>query len=135
MGVASAFVLTSGGAHSIRRPLTNLHAKLTDDGIQVLSTTCVTATGGILYRCKHASSSTKTDMVFSIFLPSSYSIGASMSPTPAIYWLSGLTCTDENFCQKAGGSAFARADSEGVAMIIPDTSPRGGDVPKELKFS
>jgi len=46
-------------------------------------------------------------------------------------WLSGLTCTDENFCQKAGGNAFAKAEQEGVAMIMPDTSPRGDDIPSD----
>jgi hypothetical protein len=40
-------------------------------------------------------------------------------------WLSGLTCTDENFCQKAGSVAFTKADEKGIAMIMPDTSPRG----------
>ena len=46
-------------------------------------------------------------------------------------WLSGLTCTDENFVQKAGPTAFAKAEEEGVALIIPDTSPRGDDVPND----
>jgi S-formylglutathione hydrolase len=44
-------------------------------------------------------------------------------------WLSGLTCTDQNFCQKAGGTAFLQAELEGVAMIMPDTSPRGDNTP------
>ena len=43
-------------------------------------------------------------------------------------WLSGLTCTDENFCQKAGPAAFANADALGMALIMPDTSPRGDGV-------
>jgi S-(hydroxymethyl)glutathione dehydrogenase / alcohol dehydrogenase len=45
-----------------------------------------------------------------------------------IDWLSGLTCTDQNFAQKAGGNAFARAEAEGVALVLPDTSPRGAHV-------
>jgi len=48
---------------------------------------------------------------------------------PAVYWLSGLTCTDENFSQKAG--AFKAAASLGLLLIMPDTSPRGDEVPDE----
>jgi S-(hydroxymethyl)glutathione dehydrogenase/alcohol dehydrogenase len=48
---------------------------------------------------------------------------------PALYWLSGLTCTDENFSQKAG--AFAHAAKERIALVIPDTSPRGAGVEGE----
>lgn len=73
-------------------------------------------------------------MIFAIFLPSVYKIGTNKAPLPAIYWLSGLTCTDQNFCQKAGGSAFARAEEEGIAMIMPDTSPRGEDIPSDDSY-
>ncbi len=48
---------------------------------------------------------------------------------PAVYWVSGLTCTDDNFRVKAGAQRYA-ADL-GLALIIPDTSPRGSDVPDE----
>lgn len=97
--------------------------------IEVLSTTAVTPKGGVLHRVKHLSTSTKTEMIFAIFLPNSYKItGKQSSPLPAIYWLSGLTCNDTNFCQKAGGNAFAKADEEGICLIMPDTSPRGDDV-------
>jgi len=67
-------------------------------------------------------------MVFAIFLPTAYAAGVNKGPTPAIYWLSGLTCSDENFCQKAGPTAFQQADAEGIALIMPDTSPRGEGV-------
>ena len=47
-------------------------------------------------------------------------------PVPVLYWLSGLTCTDENFATKSG---FARAAAaHGVAVVIPDTSPRGVEI-------
>ena len=49
---------------------------------------------------------------------------------PALFWLSGLTCTDQNFCQKAT-PAFAAAAAEGLAIVMPDTSPRGAGVPGE----
>eukprot|EP00747_Dinoflagellata_sp_TGD_P181833 gnl/TRDRNA2_/TRDRNA2_35817_c0_seq1.p1 gnl/TRDRNA2_/TRDRNA2_35817_c0~~gnl/TRDRNA2_/TRDRNA2_35817_c0_seq1.p1 ORF type:complete len:702 (-),score=144.16 gnl/TRDRNA2_/TRDRNA2_35817_c0_seq1:33-1988(-) len=48
---------------------------------------------------------------------------------PVVYWLSGLTCTDENFSQKAG--AFETAKSLGLVIVMPDTSPRGEGVPDE----
>ena len=58
-------------------------------------------------------------MTFAVFLPPQ----AEAKAVPSVYWLSGLTCTDENFSQKAG---FARAAAaRGVAVVIPDTSPRG----------
>ena len=45
---------------------------------------------------------------------------------PVLYWLSGLTCTDENFVQKAG--AQQHAAEHGIAIVCPDTSPRGEGV-------
>ena len=51
--------------------------------------------------------------------------------TPAVYYLSGLTCTDQNFPQKAGGPAFSKADELGIAIVLPDTSPRGEGVPSD----
>ena len=75
--------------------------------------------GGVLQRLTHASSACKCDMTFAVYLPPQ----AEKAPVPSLYWLSGLTCTDENFSQKSG---FARAAAaRGVALVIPDTSPRG----------
>lgn len=75
--------------------------------------------GGVLQRLTHKSSACKCDMTFAVYLPPA----AETAPVPVLYWLSGLTCTDENFSQKAG---FARAAAErGVAVVMPDTSPRG----------
>lgn len=79
--------------------------------------------GGYVKKFVHFSSSTKTDMKFSVYFP------PSNLPVPALYWLSGLTCTDENFIQKAG--AFKAAAEHGVALIVPDTSPRGANLPNE----
>lgn len=60
---------------------------------------------------------------FAIFLPP----GASQAnPVPVLYWLSGLTCTDENFMQKAAAQRVAA--ELGLAIVAPDTSPRGEDV-------
>lgn len=80
---------------------------------------------GWLKRYKHQSTSTKTDMTFAIYLPPQAQNGS----VPVLYWLSGLTCTDENFMQKAGAQRVAA--ELGVAIVCPDTSPRGTDFPGE----
>jgi S-formylglutathione hydrolase len=87
--------------------------------------------GGELRRYTHASSSTGTQMTFAVFLPPTPSPGSSGAAgrAPVLYWLSGLTCTDENFSQKAG-AAFPAAAGCGLAIVLPDTSPRGADVGK-----
>ncbi len=64
-------------------------------------------------------------MNFSVYLPPQ----AERNRVPALYWLSGLTCTDENFVTKAGAQQFAA--QYGLAIIAPDTSPRGDDVPDD----
>ena len=69
-------------------------------------------------------------MVFGLFLPSSYSndpgsATASEAAIPVLVWLSGLTCDDTNFAQKAGPLAFPAAENAGMAIVVPDTSPRG----------
>ena len=79
--------------------------------------------GGFLSRYRHASDSCACDMSFSVYLPPQ----ARSGPVPALYWLSGLTCSDENFRTKAGAQRYAA--EFGLALVIPDTSPRGGQVP------
>ena len=64
-------------------------------------------------------------MIFGVFLPSQAETG----PVPVLYWLSGLTCSDENFAQKAGAQRLA--SELGLAIVCPDTSPRGTDLPGE----
>jgi S-formylglutathione hydrolase len=81
--------------------------------------------GGEVQRVKHSSKSCDCDMVFGIFLPPQ----AATQPVPVLYWLSGLTCTDENFMQKAGAQRVAA--ELGIAIVCPDTSPRGTDLPGE----
>lgn len=75
---------------------------------------------------KHFSKSLNCGMRFAIFLPPQV-IGdkaiEQAAKVPVLYWLSGLTCTDENFMQKAG--AFRKAAELGIAIVAPDTSPRG----------
>ncbi|KAL3920356.1 MAG: hypothetical protein SGILL_003307, partial [Bacillariaceae sp.] len=96
--------------------------------IEVLSKTCVgSADGGCYMRVKHASKSTGSDMIFGLYLPKSH--GTTKEPTPVLYWLSGLTCDDTNFANKAGSRAFDEAEKQGIAIVMPDTSPRGDAVP------
>lgn len=71
----------------------------------------------------HYSETLNCTMRFAIYLPPQASSGGKV---PALYWLSGLTCTDENFMQKAGVQRIAA--ELGMAIIAPDTSPRGDEV-------
>lgn len=72
---------------------------------------------------QHWSEACNCDMTFGIFMPST----ATSEPVPLIWYLSGLTCTHENAMTKAG--AQAAAEECGVAIVFPDTSPRGSNVP------
>lgn len=71
----------------------------------------------------HHSDSLNCSMRFAIYLPPQASVG---QKAPVLYWLSGLTCTDENFMQKAGAQRIAA--KLGIAIVAPDTSPRGDEV-------
>jgi S-formylglutathione hydrolase len=64
-------------------------------------------------------------MTFAVFLPPQ----AEAERVPVVYWLSGLTCTDENFVTKAGAQQYAA--EHGIAVVAPDTSPRGDGVPDD----
>lgn len=75
---------------------------------------------GTLRFCRHDSAVTHTPMKFSLFLPDI------PGPRPVLVWLSGLTCTEENFTTKAG--AYQHAARVGLAVLAPDTSPRGEGV-------
>ena len=79
--------------------------------------------GGWLERYRHTSASCHCDMTFSVYLPPQ----AEKGRVPAVYWLSGLTCSDDNFRVKAGAQRYAA--ELGLALVIPDTSPRGAEVP------
>jgi S-formylglutathione hydrolase len=81
--------------------------------------------GGKQLRFRHLSDVLNCEMTFSIYLPPQ----AEQYSVPALYWLSGLTCTDENFMIKAGAQQYAA--KYGIAIIAPDTSPRGEGVPDD----
>ena len=71
---------------------------------------------------EHASAALGCTMRFAIYLPPQAQDG----PVPALYWLSGLTCSEQNFITKAGAQRYAT--EHGIAIVCPDTSPRGEDV-------
>ncbi|NMT62940.1 S-formylglutathione hydrolase [Marinobacter orientalis] len=79
-------------------------------------------------RYRHHSAALDCDMEFAVYLPPA-ALGTNAHPVPALYWLSGLTCTDQNFMQKAG--AQKKAARLGMALVCPDTSPRGLNLPGE----
>lgn len=76
--------------------------------------------GGTLKYLKHDSAVTGTSMTLSVFTP------PGEGPFPVVIWLSGLTCTEDNFTTKAG--AYRAAAEHGVIVVAPDTSPRGPDL-------
>lgn len=83
--------------------------------------------GGLQQRYKHQSSTVNCTMHFSIYLPEAVVVDGKAAPV--LYWLSGLTCTDLNFVQKAGAQRVA--NDLGIIIVAPDTSPRGEQVPDD----
>eukprot|EP01060_Flectonema_neradi_P014078 TRINITY_DN207_c3_g2_i1.p1 TRINITY_DN207_c3_g2~~TRINITY_DN207_c3_g2_i1.p1 ORF type:complete len:282 (+),score=65.44 TRINITY_DN207_c3_g2_i1:56-901(+) len=79
--------------------------------------------GGMVTKYTHNSTTTNTEMTFSIYIPEG------SEKMPVIYWLSGLTCTDDNFNMKSGGHRYA--SEQKVIIVMPDTSPRGAGVEGE----
>lgn len=82
--------------------------------------------GGWNKQYSHFSKVLDCQMRFAIYLPPQASTGEKV---PVLYWLSGLTCTDENFMHKAGAARIAA--QLGIAIVAPDTSPRGEGVPDD----
>ncbi|HTR17627.1 MAG TPA: S-formylglutathione hydrolase [Acetobacteraceae bacterium] len=80
---------------------------------------------GVLGYYSHASISTGTEMRFGVYVPPQ----AKKGPCPVLYYLAGLTCTEETFLIKAGAQRFAA--EHGLILVAPDTSPRGLDLPGE----
>ena len=84
--------------------------------------------GGLQQRWRHDSTVLGCPMTFSIFLPPAHEENA----PPVLWWLSGLTCNDENFTTKAGAQRMAA--ELGIALVMPDTSPRGEDVANDESY-
>jgi S-formylglutathione hydrolase len=80
---------------------------------------------GTLYFCSHFSECCRSPMNFSVYIPHQ----ASVTKLPVLYFLSGLTCTEENFMAKAGAQRYAA--ELGLILVAPDTSPRHTGIPGE----
>jgi len=83
--------------------------------------------GGVQGVYSHASRETGSTMRFGVYAPPA----ATQRRVPVLYWLSGLTCTEENFVVKAGAQRVA--SEVGLAIVVPDTSPRGLGIPGEAE--
>ncbi len=84
--------------------------------------------GGVQGVYSHASDATGTEMTFGLFLPEE----ATEGPVPVLWYLSGLTCTHENAMTKAGAQGWAA--EHGIALVFPDTSPRGEGVANDAAY-
>ena len=102
--------------------MANVTMKALPEGVELLSQhACF---GGLQQFYRHASTEIGLPMRFSVFLPPQALTGA---VCPAIFFLAGLTCTEETFMIKAGAQRVAAR--EGLILITPDTSPRGANIP------
>jgi len=81
--------------------------------------------GGTVGYYSHPSDACNGDMRFAVFVPPQAQAG----PVPVLFYLSGLTCTEDNFTAKAGAQRYAA--EQGLMLVAPDTSPRGADIPDE----
>jgi S-formylglutathione hydrolase len=84
--------------------------------------------GGVQGVYNHASKTCACDMTFGLFLPAEAKDG----PVPVLWYLSGLTCTHENAMVKAGAQGWAA--EQGIALVFPDTSPRGEGVANDEAY-
>jgi len=91
----------------------------------VSENTCFGGTQGVY---THASEACGVDMTFGLFLPAEAQDG----PVPVLWYLSGLTCTHENAMVKAGAQGWAA--EQGIALVFPDTSPRGDGVANDENY-
>jgi len=87
--------------------------------------------GGVQRFYQHASTTIGLPMKFSVFLPPQAAIAAAGGTVPALIYLAGLTCNEETFMVKAGAQRLAA--SLGLALIAPDTSPRGANLPGDTE--
>lgn len=93
--------------------------------ITISENRCFGGTQGVY---SHTSAACSCDMTFAVFMPEEAQHGS----VPVLWFLSGLTCTHENAMVKAGAQAWAA--EQGIALVFPDTSPRGDDVPNDDAF-
>ena len=75
----------------------------------------------------HFSKVNNCDMQFALYVPDDH------TDIPILYFLSGITCTEQNFIQKSGFQKFA--SEKKIAIVVPDTSPRGKNIPDSDKYN
>jgi len=97
------------------------------DTVQVLGTN--KSFGGVQLRLQHASTVLQCEMVLSLYLPPAAAEGKRV---PVLYWLSGLTCNDQNFVTKANAQRYAAEHN--VVIVAPDTSPRGDAIANDAAY-
>ena len=85
--------------------------------------------GGLQTVWQHRSDFCASAMKFAVYLPPAVADGTAKEGVPVLWWLSGLTCTEENFTVKSGFQRYAA--EHGLIVVAPDTSPRGTDLPGE----
>ncbi|MAO56012.1 MAG: S-formylglutathione hydrolase [Rhodospirillaceae bacterium] len=85
--------------------------------------------GGLQTVWEHQSDICSCPMRFAVYTPPALADGSADKPVPVLWWLSGLTCTEENFTVKSGFQRYAA--EHGLMVVAPDTSPRGTDLPGE----
>ncbi|KAL6940156.1 hypothetical protein ACO0QE_004051 [Hanseniaspora vineae] len=94
----------------------------------------IASCGGKLLKCTHDSEATKTAMNVSVYVPKQfYAATKTSKKIPTLYFLAGLTCTPDNGSEKAFWQL--QADKYGFAVVFPDTSPRGDNVPGDPENS
>lgn len=98
---------------------------MSDTNKQLNQVSAVRCHGGMIETYEHQSQVNNCTMRFAIYIPKQ----ATFKPCHTLYWLSGLTCTEENFIAKAGALQFAA--KHGIIIVAPDTSPRGENVPDD----
>lgn len=117
----SKSIFTVGVASHSKRSYVDIELRM-----EIKST--VKVADGKLIRFSHQSSETGTPMTCSVFLPSTEGRDAN-AKDPYLVYLSGLTCTDENVCQKSG--VFKKLAQLKIAFVAPETSPRGAQIEGE----
>lgn len=93
--------------------------------VELISTAAASCFGGKVEFFQYESAACRSSMAFAIYLPPQ----AKERSVPVVYFLSGLTCTPENFIVKAGAQRVAA--KLGIALVVPDTSPRNTGIPDE----
>ncbi|MCJ1298345.1 hypothetical protein MMC08_001134 [Hypocenomyce scalaris] len=96
--------------------------------MSVQTTATIASFGGKLLKLKHNASTTNCEMAFNLYLPPQATTNP-VHKVPVLIWLSGLTCTGDNCAEK--GFFQHRASQKGIAVVYPDTSPRGLEIEGE----